>query len=62
MNLSGAILAFTIWVLVVLALAYLAQFLYNEYVVPLSSVLRPSTDVTQIIALMVFLSIIFNTL
>jgi hypothetical protein len=60
-SLSQAILFFVIYVLVILVLAYFAQYLYNEYVVPLSTVLRPSTSLTQIVALMAFVTIIFHT-
>ena len=59
-SLAQALFYFTLYVLVLLAIAYVAEYLWNNYIVDLFTVVRPATSVTQMLALMIVASIILR--
>jgi hypothetical protein len=59
-SLAQAVFMFVLYVLILLALAYVVEYFWNTYVVDLFTVVRPATSVTQILALMIVVSIVLR--
>jgi len=59
-SLAQAVFYFILYVLILLAIAYLVEYFWNTYIVDLFTVVRPATSVMQILALMIVVSIIFR--
>jgi len=59
-SLAHAIFYFVLYVLILLAIAYVAEYLWNTYVVDLFTIVRPATSVTQMLALIIVVSIILR--
>jgi len=59
-SLAQAFFYFILYVLIILAIAYFAEYLWNTYIVDLFTVVRPTTSVMQMLALMIVASIIIR--
>jgi hypothetical protein len=62
MNISfqTAVFLFFLYVAVLVAIAYIAQYFWNTYLVDMFTNLRPVPSIVHILALMIVISILFG--